>query len=269
MLPARGELAHRPIKNTGGRDERATPVKSPQQESQMSSLPAAPKEIFDFARVEKRQDLKQILLLETPADAAAAARRIEPTMTGVGAVDLTTAPDLSRFVAFGVIVGPFATATANATNDIAGRCLRAGAADVRIVPRRSATKSFRRSYARNGAASCKGMIDGCAERQGEGLQQAEAVRKATDDDLRAEDSIAEWISDRCTTGAQDSEANSALFKNWQGWAAPAGEFVGSNKWLSKKLEDRGFVKRETNAGNCFQGIAIIPEPDPLPCEPPL
>jgi len=111
------------------------------------------------------------------------------------------------------------------------------------------------------------MIDGCAEWQGEGLQQPAAVRDATDAYLRSEDSIAEWISDRCTTNAQDSAPSSALFKSWESWATSAGEFTGSNKWLSKKLEDRGFVKRETSGGNLFQGIAIIPEPEPPIGEP--
>jgi phage/plasmid-associated DNA primase len=111
------------------------------------------------------------------------------------------------------------------------------------------------------------MIDGCAEWQGEGLQQPEAVRSATDAYLSSEDSIAEWISDRCTTNANDSAPSSALFKNWEAWANAAGEHVGSNKWFSSKLEDRGFVKVPTNTGKRFFGIAPVPPPTPPPWEP--
>jgi putative DNA primase/helicase len=113
------------------------------------------------------------------------------------------------------------------------------------------------------------MIDGCAEWQGEGLAQPEAVRKATDDYLRDEDSVAEWISECCTTGTKDTAFSSALFNSWSKWAERAGEFVGSNKALSKKLEKRGFVKEDTRVGARFRGLAVVPEQEPPSWEPPV
>jgi putative DNA primase/helicase len=79
--------------------------------------------------------------------------------------------------------------------------------------------------------------------------------------LRDEDSFSEWITECCTTGAKASAYSSALFKSWSKWAERAGEIVGSNKALSKKLEKRGFVKGGTNAGALLRGIAVIPEPE--------
>jgi putative DNA primase/helicase len=111
------------------------------------------------------------------------------------------------------------------------------------------------------------MIEGCIAWQREKLAPPEAVRKATDDYLHDEDSVAEWISECCTTKANDTAYSSVLFKSWSRWAERAGEFVGSNKALSKKLEKRHFVKSDTKAGAQFRGIAVIPEPEAPSWEP--
>jgi putative DNA primase/helicase len=105
------------------------------------------------------------------------------------------------------------------------------------------------------------MIDGCAEWQGEGLAKPEAVQKATDDYLAAEDAIAEWITECCMTGNNNTDAASTLFKSWSRWARDAGEFGGSQKRFSQSLEDRGYPKAHTRTGTRFQGLAAKPETD--------
>jgi hypothetical protein len=53
-----------------------------------------------------------------------------------------------------------------------------------------------------------------------------------------------------------------LFHSWKGWAATAGEFVGSEKRFSQTLEDRGYVKKSTNRGKIFEGLTVKPsEPE--------
>ena len=108
------------------------------------------------------------------------------------------------------------------------------------------------------------MIDGCTEWQGEGLARPEAVRRATDAYLAAEDAIALWLAEACTTRPNDSALSSALFKSWSRWATAAGEFIGSQKRFSQALEDRGFIKQRLGPGMQFNGVAVIPEPAPTP-----
>jgi putative DNA primase/helicase len=108
------------------------------------------------------------------------------------------------------------------------------------------------------------MIDGCTDWQGKGLEQPEAVRKATIDYLAAEDTVAEWLAECCTTRPNDTASSSALFKSWSKWATAAGEFTGSQKRFSQLLEGRGFVKSHERTGAQFQGIALIPVPDLVP-----
>ncbi len=104
------------------------------------------------------------------------------------------------------------------------------------------------------------MVDACLEWAGEGLAQPEAVRKATDDYLRAEDAITEWMVERCTTKPNDTATSTALFQSWMRWADRSGEFIGSQKRFSQALEDRGFSKSRRSDGKVmFAGIALLPE----------
>jgi putative DNA primase/helicase len=103
------------------------------------------------------------------------------------------------------------------------------------------------------------MIDGCAEWQGEGLAKPEAVRKATDAYLAAEDAIAEWMAECCAVKANNVASSSALFKSWSKWATGAGELPGSQKRFSQALEDRGLPKVHGRTGAQFQGIGINSE----------
>ncbi|HZL60315.1 MAG TPA: phage/plasmid primase, P4 family [Stellaceae bacterium] len=108
------------------------------------------------------------------------------------------------------------------------------------------------------------MVDGCADWQRDGLEKPEAVKRATESYLAAEDALALWLAECCTTKPNDTAMSAALFKSWSRWATAAGEFVSSQKRFSQAIEDRGFIKTPMRAGAQFQGIAIIPEPTPAP-----
>ena len=91
-------------------------------------------------------------------------------------------------------------------------------------------------------------IGGCAEWQGEGLAQPEAVRKATDDYLAAEDALAQWLAERCRLKSTFYTTLKDLFADWSKWAETAGEEPGSQKRFSQKLEARdGLRKRQVFA----------------------
>jgi len=84
-------------------------------------------------------------------------------------------------------------------------------------------------------------IEGCLKWQAEGLEKPIAVAEATAAYLEAEDAITAWIDERCERKATWWEPASALFASWKAWAELNGEFVGSQKQFSEKLEGRSIT----------------------------
>jgi putative DNA primase/helicase len=106
------------------------------------------------------------------------------------------------------------------------------------------------------------MIEGCLEWQAEGLQPPVAVIEATDAYLTAEDAMAAWLDEKCERDPNAWTSSTYLFGSWSTWATATGEFVGSQKKLSQKLEDRGFVKKDTNKAKGFLGLRLIHDEQP-------
>jgi putative DNA primase/helicase len=103
------------------------------------------------------------------------------------------------------------------------------------------------------------MIDGCLDWQAEQLSPPEAVRSATEQYLEAEDAMATWIDECCTTRPDDETTTAALFASWSTWANKAGEFVGSMKRFSQNLQARGFEPKRNSLGKSgFRGIRATP-----------
>ncbi|HEY4846720.1 MAG TPA: phage/plasmid primase, P4 family [Methylocella sp.] len=103
-------------------------------------------------------------------------------------------------------------------------------------------------------------IKGCLKWQAEGLERPKAVAEATAAYLEAEDAIAAWMDERCERKATWWEPASALFASWKAWAELNGEFVGSQKQFSEKLEGRSItpVRKGKNRTRGYQGIQLFP-----------
>lgn len=101
-------------------------------------------------------------------------------------------------------------------------------------------------------------LDGCAEWQGEGLAQPEAVRAATEQYIADEDAIGQWLADRCIVRPTYYTTVADLYASWRAWADKAGEFIGSQKRLSQALQDRGLTpRRQSGTGrHGFDGIGL-------------
>jgi putative DNA primase/helicase len=83
------------------------------------------------------------------------------------------------------------------------------------------------------------MIAGAVEWQGRGLAPPAAVRVATAAYLEAEDALAAWIEEATERMPDAWESSTNLFRSWKSWADRTGEYVGSLKKFSQRLEDRG------------------------------
>jgi putative DNA primase/helicase len=99
-------------------------------------------------------------------------------------------------------------------------------------------------------------IQGCLEWQRIGLSPPDAVLRATEDYLAAEDAITNWITERCRKVGYGGSRAGELFDDWRKLALAAGEEPGSQKRFSQALEARGYAKRRTKGGVEFEGLAL-------------
>ena len=76
--------------------------------------------------------------------------------------------------------------------------------------------------------------------------------------------MAAWLDEKCDRDPNGWTSSTLLFGSWARWATAAGEFIGSQKRLSQKLEDRGFAKKDTNKAKGFMGLRLIPDEHPAP-----
>jgi putative DNA primase/helicase len=105
------------------------------------------------------------------------------------------------------------------------------------------------------------MIDGCLIWQRYGLVRPQVVLDATNEYFTEQDSIRQWIEDRCDTGKgtlQDTSTN--LFRSWTAWATANGEKPGTAKWFAQALARQGFTSFRKNKARGFIGIEAKPDP---------
>jgi putative DNA primase/helicase len=102
------------------------------------------------------------------------------------------------------------------------------------------------------------MIDGCIAWQEQELSPPEAVTNATAAYLESEDAVAAWLEDCAQRDPNTFTKSAELFASWTEWATKTGEYVGSQKRFSQKLEDRGFeLARDHYRGRGFRGLRVL------------
>ncbi|PPQ16621.1 hypothetical protein CV770_25220 [Bradyrhizobium sp. AC87j1] len=106
----------------------------------------------------------------------------------------------------------------------------------------------------------KWMVDGCAEWRRVGLQHPSSVVEATESYLATEDSLQRWLEECCRTGPQYWTQTSLLFACWRRWTEAAGEFSGTQKRFSQRLESHNFMLEKEKGQRGFRGITIYREP---------
>jgi putative DNA primase/helicase len=105
------------------------------------------------------------------------------------------------------------------------------------------------------------MIDGCLIWQHSGLVRPQVVLDATEEYFGEQDSIRQWIEDRCETGKGTlSDTSTNLFRSWTSWATANGERPGTAKWFAPALRRLGFKQSRSKKARGFFGIEAKPEP---------
>jgi putative DNA primase/helicase len=104
------------------------------------------------------------------------------------------------------------------------------------------------------------MIAGCLMWRRTGLVRPQVVLDATEEYFSEQDSIRQWIEERCETGKGtllDTSTN--LFRSWTAWANAHGEKPGTAKWFAQALRRQGFKQYRTTKARGFFGIEAKPE----------
>ena len=105
------------------------------------------------------------------------------------------------------------------------------------------------------------MIDGCLIWQRFGLVRPQVVLDATNEYFTEQDSIRQWIEERCDTGKGTlSDTSTNLFRSWTTWATANGEKPGTTKWFAQALARQEFKSFRKNKARGFIGIEAKPEP---------
>jgi putative DNA primase/helicase len=103
------------------------------------------------------------------------------------------------------------------------------------------------------------VIEGCLIWQKTGLVRSQVVIDATDEYFELQDSIRQWIEERCETGKTLTDTRGNLFRSWSTWANANGEKPGSTKWFVQALRRLGFKPYRTNKARGFFGIEAKPD----------
>jgi putative DNA primase/helicase len=105
------------------------------------------------------------------------------------------------------------------------------------------------------------MMEGCLAWQRNGLIRPQVVLDATEEYFDEQDSIPQWIEERCEVGKGTlSDTSTNLFRSWTAWATLNGEKPGTTKWFSQALKRLGFTPFRKSNARGFLGIEAKAEP---------
>ncbi len=106
------------------------------------------------------------------------------------------------------------------------------------------------------------MVEGCLAWQEKGLNPPQIVRDATSDYLASEDTIKNWMDERCEISGELSVDTSKLFEDFRTWCDDNKEFAPSQKEFSEKLAVKGdalgFHKKKKHGVQTWIGIGLRP-----------
>jgi putative DNA primase/helicase len=108
------------------------------------------------------------------------------------------------------------------------------------------------------------IVAGAARWYANGLHDCAEIDAATEAWRNAEDVIYRFVTDRCELGPGASTKSTDLHRVYVNWCEAERRPAGSNKELTKRLQDHDLVTesgvelRHTNQGNVWFGIGLRP-----------
>lgn len=102
------------------------------------------------------------------------------------------------------------------------------------------------------------IIQGCQAWQVSGEAVPESIQKQTEEYRGSQDTISQWIDEKCEIRTAASEGASDLYRSFRKYCESAGEYIISQKRFGAALGDRGFKKFEGKSF-IYQGIELLPD----------
>jgi putative DNA primase/helicase len=100
------------------------------------------------------------------------------------------------------------------------------------------------------------MIDGCGEWRRDGLKVPNSVRKATDEYLADQDTIAQWADEWIELDRNAFAKTRDLFASWRRYCDDRNLAAGTETAFADSLKDRGYEQQRAHSGRGFKGIAL-------------
>lgn len=101
------------------------------------------------------------------------------------------------------------------------------------------------------------MIEGARQWCEHGLTRPKAIAEATDRYFEDQDSLGQWIGERCECRSSAMGRASSLYDSWRDFARENGEVEGSQKAFGEMLGKRGFERDRVHAlGRIYRGIDL-------------
>lgn len=103
-------------------------------------------------------------------------------------------------------------------------------------------------------------VQGCLDWQRLGrLDPPQQVVDATEEYFEEEDAIGEFLDEDCQQSPVAREAISAIYQRWRERAERRGEYVGTSRWLTQQLINRGFARTRLHGGaKALSGLSLKP-----------
>lgn len=99
-------------------------------------------------------------------------------------------------------------------------------------------------------------VAGCLEWQKNGLGVPAAVERATEGYKDEMDVLGQFLDEHCTVHEDMAVRSSQLYAAWKVWCETNGEMERSNKWLTQRIEEKGFISTRRKTGVWFLGIGL-------------
>jgi putative DNA primase/helicase len=100
-------------------------------------------------------------------------------------------------------------------------------------------------------------VSGCINWQRGGLRPPAGVINATDDYRTEQDTLGEWLEERCSVAPHCLTRSSVLYGDYKTWSESRGEKALNKTRFGTRLSERGFTKNRSSTGHiCYHGVGL-------------
>jgi putative DNA primase/helicase len=125
-----------------------------------------------------------------------------------------------------------------------------------VIPKDKRDKSLPQKLRQELPGLLAWAVAGCLDWQKNGLGVPDAVEQATTGYKEEMDVLGQFLDEHCTVHEDRAVRSSQLYKAWKSWCETNGEMERSNKWLTQRMEEKGFASTRRNNGMHFLGIGL-------------